>query len=52
MEALRQMASGTVDVRDDNVRIKVTLPWLLARLSNGIQAAIRKSGTLMLEKEP
>ncbi len=52
VEALRQMASGTVDVRDDNVRIEVTLPWLLARLANGIQAAIRKSGTLMLEKKP
>jgi hypothetical protein len=52
VEALRQMASGTVDVRDDNVRIEVTLPWLLARLANGIQAAIRKSGTLMLEKMP
>jgi Putative polyhydroxyalkanoic acid system protein (PHA_gran_rgn) len=52
VEALRQMASGTVDVRDENVRIEVTLPWLLARLANGIQAAIRKSGTLMLEKKP
>ena len=52
VEALRQTASGTVDVRDDNVRIEVTLPWLLARLADGIQAAIRKSGTLMLEKKP
>ena len=31
-------------VRDDNVRVEVVLPWLLARPSNGIQAAIRKSG--------
>ena len=52
VEALRQMVSGTVDVRDDNVRIEATLPWLLARLASGIQAAIRKSGTLMLEKKP
>jgi len=52
VEALRQMVSGTVDVRDDNVRIEVTLPWLLARLASGIQAAIRKSGTLLLEKKP
>jgi hypothetical protein len=52
VEALRQIASGTIDVRDDNVRVEVTLPWLLARLAGGIQAAIRKSGTLMLEKKP
>lgn len=51
VEALRQVASGTVDVRDDSVRVEVTLPWLLARLASGIQTAIRKSGTLMLEKK-
>ncbi|MDQ8729404.1 polyhydroxyalkanoic acid system family protein [Bradyrhizobium sp. LHD-71] len=51
VEALKQIASGTVDVREDNVRVEVTLPWLLARLATGIQAAIRKSGTLMLEKK-
>lgn len=51
VEALKQIASGTVDVREDNVRVEVTLPWLLARLASGIQAAIRKSGTLMLEKK-
>lgn len=50
VEAMRQMASGTIDVREDNVRVEVTLPWLLARLAGGIQSAIRKSGTLMLEK--
>ena len=52
VEALRQMATGTVDVRENNVRIEVTLPWLLARLAGGIQSAIRKSGTLMLDKKP
>jgi hypothetical protein len=52
LEAMRQMASGTIDVRDDNIRIEVTLPWLLAQLASGIQTAIRKTGTLMLEKKP
>jgi hypothetical protein len=52
VEAMRQLVSGTVDVRDDNVRVEVALPWLLARLATGIQSAIRKSGTLMLEKKP
>ena len=53
VETLRQIASGIVDVREENVRVEVTLPWLLARLTNGIQAAIRKSGILLLEmKKP
>jgi hypothetical protein len=52
VEALRQIASGTVDVQEDSVRIEVALPWLLARLASGIQSAIRTSGTRMLEKRP
>jgi len=52
VEAMRQMASGTVDVGEDRVRVEVTLPWLLARLASGIQTAIRRSGSLMLEKKP
>lgn len=51
VEAMRQMVSGTVDVHEENVRIEVTLPWLLAQLAGGIQAAIRKSGALLLEKK-
>jgi len=46
------MASGTIDVRDDSIRIEVVLPWLLAQLASGIQSAIRRTGTLMLEKKP
>jgi hypothetical protein len=52
VEALKQMATGTVDVRESNVRIEVVLPWLLARLAGGIQSAILKSGNLMLDKKP
>ena len=52
LEAMRQTATGTVDVRDDSIRIEVVLPWLLAQLASGIQAAIRRTGTLMLEKKP
>ena len=28
--ALKQNASGTIDVAEDHVRLEVTLPWLLA----------------------
>ena len=31
MRGLGQTAAGTIEVFDDNVRIEVTLPWLLAQ---------------------
>jgi Putative polyhydroxyalkanoic acid system protein (PHA_gran_rgn) len=49
--ALTQTASGTIDVRDDHVRLEVVLPWLLAKVAATIQPLIRKEGTLMLEKK-
>jgi hypothetical protein len=51
VSALAQVASGTIDVADDHVRLEVTLPWLLAKLAEAIQPAIKKQGTLMLEKK-
>lgn len=47
--AMKQQASGTVDVADDHVRIEVTLPWVLAGLAHGAQAMIRARATRMLE---
>jgi hypothetical protein len=49
--AMRQQASGTVDVADDHVRLEVTLPWLLAGLAHGAQAMIRERANRMLEKK-
>ena len=51
VSALGQAASGTIDVADDHVRLEVTLPWLLAKIAEKITPAIRKEGTLMLEKK-
>ena len=51
VNALAQSASGTIDVFDDHVRLEVVLPWLLAKLAEAIQPAIRKEGTLLLEKK-
>lgn len=51
VSALGQAASGTVDVREDHVRLEVTLPWLLAKLAEKLQPLIRKEGRLMLEKK-
>jgi hypothetical protein len=49
--ALAQTASGTIDVRNDHVRLEVVLPWLLAKVAETIQSLIRKEGTLLLEKK-
>lgn len=51
VEALKQVAAGTVDIRDNNVRVEVQLPWLLAGLAKGIQGKIQQTATLMLEKK-
>lgn len=49
--ALGQVLSGTMDILDDCVELKVVLPWLLAKLGEALQPLIRKEGTLMLEKK-
>jgi hypothetical protein len=49
--ALKQQASGTIDVADDHVRLEVMLPWLLAGLAHGAQAMIRERGNRLLEKK-
>jgi hypothetical protein len=50
LSALGQSAAGLLDVADDHVRLEVTLPWLLAKVAEKFTPAIRKEGTLMLEK--
>jgi hypothetical protein len=51
VRALGQSATGKIDIFDDHVQLEVTLPWLLARFAETIAPAIRKEGTLMLEKK-
>jgi hypothetical protein len=50
VSALGQAVSGTVDVAEDRVNLKIVLPWLLAKLAETIQPLIRREGTLLLEK--
>jgi hypothetical protein len=52
VSSLGQRAHGTIDVAEDHVRLEVHLPWALGLLASAIQPAIRKEGTLMLEKKP
>jgi Putative polyhydroxyalkanoic acid system protein (PHA_gran_rgn) len=51
VRSLGQSATGKIDVFDDHVQLEVTLPWLLAKFAETIAPAIRKQGTLMLEKK-
>ncbi len=50
VRALGQAAAGRVDVGDDNVRVEVTLPWLLQRFAEVAQATIKRRGNLLLTK--
>jgi len=45
------VASGSIDVAEDCVRLEVFLPWLLAMLAEGLQPLIRREGSLLLEKK-
>ena len=51
VRALGQSAGGTIDVFEDQLRLEVTLPWLLAKITERLVPAIRKEGTLLLEKK-
>jgi hypothetical protein len=50
VRALGQVASGQLDVADDNVRVELRLPWLLQRFAEVAQVAIRNRGNLLLTK--
>jgi hypothetical protein len=51
IRALGQVATGLVDVGEDQVRVEVALPWLLQRFAEMAQATIRKRGQLLLTKD-
>jgi hypothetical protein len=50
VRALGQVASGQLDVADDNVRVELRLPWQLQRFAEVAQVAIRNRGNLLLTK--
>jgi hypothetical protein len=51
VRALGQLASGTVQVLDDSVRLEVTLPWLLHKFGESVQRSMRGRGQILLEKK-
>ncbi|MBV8755486.1 MAG: polyhydroxyalkanoic acid system family protein [Hyphomicrobiales bacterium] len=51
LSALAQVVSGSIEVADDNVRIELMLPTLLARFASQIPGVIQREARLMLEKK-
>jgi hypothetical protein len=51
VRAAGQVASARIDVLDDHLRLEVTLPWLLAKLSERLIPTIEREGTLLIEKK-
>ena len=51
VSALGQHAHGSINVREADVELTVTLPWLLQKIAERFTPLIRKEGVLMLEKK-
>jgi hypothetical protein len=49
--ALGPVATGTVDVGDDQVRLEVTLPWLLQRFAEKVQSTFAQRTRVLLQKK-
>jgi|SRR3954463_3506816 hypothetical protein len=49
--AMGQTIDGHLDVMDDQVRVEVKLPWILAVVAEKARDFIQKQGTLMLGKK-
>lgn len=50
VRAMGQVANGNVQVGDKEVRLEVTLPWLLHKFGQAVQKAIAGQGRILLEK--
>jgi hypothetical protein len=51
VRALGQVATGNILVAEDNVRLEVTLPWLLHKFAQTVQKTIQGRGGILLEKK-
>ena len=51
IRAVGQAAAAIIDVMDDHLWLEVTLPWLLAKLSEKLVPTIQSEAVLMLEKK-
>ena len=51
VSALGQGVTGALDVTNDQVRLELQLPWVLAVFAEKAKGLIQKQGMLMLEKK-
>src|SRR2546423_8984774 len=51
VRALGQVAAGSVQVGDNDVRLEVTLPWLLHKFAEAVQRTVQGRGRILLEKK-
>ena len=51
VRALGQVAAGNVQVGEQDVRLEVTLPWLLQKFAQAVQRAVEGRGRILLEKK-
>jgi putative polyhydroxyalkanoic acid system protein len=49
--ALGQVAAGTIDVGENDVRLELTLPWVLQRFGHLVQDAFTERTRRLLEKK-
>lgn len=52
VQAVGQSVTAMLDVGDDNVRVEVQLPWILALIAEKAKNLIQKEGQLLLDKKP
>ncbi len=51
VSGMGQVAFGTAEVNDADVRIEIVLPWLLQSVGEMVQGAIRSRAQILLEKK-
>ena len=51
VRAIGQVAAGSVQVGENDVRLEVTLPWLLHKFGEVVQKTIAGKGQILLEKK-
>jgi hypothetical protein len=51
LRALGQSCNGTLAVLENELRLEVQLPWLLAALAGKFVPTLRREATLLLEKK-
>ena len=49
--ALGQVSAGTIDVGENDVRLELTLPWVLQRFGHLVQDAFTQRTRRLLEKK-